>query len=169
MSNIPKQVVGKSLDFSQELFYSNESLAHEKYRTVMNRLLEVNHWKKMAEGLSADFKIVNEQNEIQKRKVRINDYIRLDIPGPGLPSSHGYDWVKVIILDEYDSDIQHKTFIALQPCSDPNNSTDDIAHFFKKMASTNIIIKQEGNKVTIQYAGRNEVINLDNKQKLDRL
>lgn len=170
MSKIPEQVVGKSLDYSRELILSDETKAYNRYREIVQKLLDVNNWKQTAIGVSAEFIIVNEKNEIQMRRVRKNDFIRIDIPGPGVPSAEGYDWVKVTSLDQYDHQNKRKTFISLQPCPDPMTMDKETAsHFFKKYTSSNIVVKQEGEMVTLQYAGRNEVINTETENMLDNV
>lgn len=169
MNKIPEQVVGKSLDYSRELNLPDETAAFNRYRQIVKKLLEVNEWKQIAVGLSAEFVIVNEKKETQLRRVKKNDYIRIDIPGPGVPSADGYDWVKVTAFDQYDHQNKRKTFISLQPCPDPSTLDDEAAHFFKKYTSSNIVIKQEGTVVSLQYAGRNEVINTETDHMLDNV
>ena len=169
MNKIPEQLVGKSLDYGREIDLLDETSAYNRYRTISKNLLDVNSWKKLAEGISADFVIVNSNNEVQNRRVRKFDYIRIDIPGPGVPSTDGYDWVQVTALDQYDNQNKRKTFISLQPCQDPTNKDNETAHFFKKYTSSNITIKQEGNRITLHYAGRNEVINDDTDNMLDNV
>ncbi|MFZ4262122.1 hypothetical protein ACFRAE_08765 [Sphingobacterium sp. HJSM2_6] len=169
MNKIPKQTVGKSLDYSTQLTFANETEAYHKYRSVVKKLLTVNSWKKIANGISADFKIVNDKNEIQSRKVKKNDFIRIDIPGLGLPSGGGYDWVKVTELQIQDHNNKRKTFISLHPSPSPITNQEDIAHFFKHFSSSNILIKQENNILKLQYAGRNEIINTNNDQLIDNI
>ena len=167
MSNIPEQKVGKSLDYSKELNLPNETMAFQRYRDIVKKLLDVNSWQQIALGLSAAFVIMNEKKEIQGRRVKKNDFIRIDIPGPGVPSADGYDWVKVTTIDQYDHQNKRKTFISLQPCTDPSSINQHAAHFFKKYTSSNIVIKQEGNLVSLHYAGRNEVLNTETNHLLD--
>ncbi|MGN0002699.1 MAG: hypothetical protein ACI35V_04620 [Sphingobacterium composti] len=169
MNKIPEQVVGKSLDYSRELNFPDETKAYNRYRQIVKKLLDVNAWQETAIGVSAEFVIVNEKKEIQMRRVKKNDFIRIDIPGPGTPSADGYDYVRVMALDQYDHQDKRKTFISLQPSPDPTTLDDDAAHFFKKYTSSNIVIKQEGNMVSLQYAGRNEVINTETDHVLDNV
>lgn len=169
MSNIPEQVVGKSLDYSRELILPNDTMAYNRYREIVKKLIDINAWQQIAVGLSAEFVIVNEKKEVQMRRVKKNDFIRIDIPGPGTPSAGGYDYVKVTSFDQYDHQNKRKTFLSLQPSPDPSTLGDDAAHFFKKYTSSNIVIKQEGNSVSLHYAGRNEVINTETGNVLDNV
>lgn len=169
MNKIPTQKMGKSFDYSKELIFDDETQAFARYRIIVQKLLNVNEWDAIADGISAKFAIVNPKNEHENRRVRKNDYIRIDIPGPGTPSSHGYDWVKVTELDQYEHHHKRKTFISLQPSPDPSSLEDHTAHFFKKYASSNLMVRQEENKVIINYAGRNEVKNTDTDHILDNV
>ncbi|WP_149915728.1 hypothetical protein [Sphingobacterium cavernae] len=81
MSKIPEQLVGKSLDYSRELTLPNETMAYNRYREIVKKLIDVNAWQQIAVGLSAEFVIVNEKKEVQMRLVKKNDFIRIDIPG----------------------------------------------------------------------------------------
>lgn len=169
MSKIPEQKVGKALDYSRQLTLPDDSSAYNRYREIVAKMLDVNGWQKIAEGISGEFVIVNENNEIQDRRVKKYDFIRIDIPGPGAPSGGGYDWVQVTALDQTDHQHKRKTFISLQPCPDPRTMDEHSAHFFKKYTSSNIVIKQEDNRVTLQYAGRNEVINSETEHLMDNI
>lgn len=169
MSKIPKQKVGKALDYSRELNLPDETAAFNRYREIVKKLLNVNAWNDIATGISAEFVIVNENNEIQDRRVKKYDFIRIDIPGPGAPSAGGFDWVQVTAFDQTDQHNKRKTFLSLQPCPDPRTFDTNTAHFFKKFTSSNIVIKQEDNRVMLQYAGRNEVINTETDHLLDNI
>ena len=169
MSKIPKQKVGKALDYSRELNLPDETAAFNRYREIVKKLLNVNAWNDIATGISAEFVIVNENNEIQDRRVKKYDFIRIDIPGPGAPSAGGFDWVQVTAFDQTDQHNKRKTFLSLHPCPDPRTFDTNTAHFFKKFTSSNIVIKQEDNRVMLQYAGRNEVINTETDHLLDNI
>lgn len=169
MSKIPEQKVGKALDYSRQLNLPDETAAFNRYRQIVKKLLDVNAWNDIATGISAEFVIVNEKNEVQDRRVKKYDFIRIDIPGPGAPSAGGYDWVQVTAFDQTDHQNKRKTFLSLQPCPDPRTLDENTAHFFKKFTSSNIVIKQEANTVSLQYAGRNEVINTETDHILDNI
>lgn len=169
MNKIPEQKVGKSYDYSKEIILKNETIAFQKYREIVKKLLDVNQWHVIAKGYSSSFQIVNEVEEPQDRRVRKNDFIRIDVPGPGVPSAGGYDWVRVTALDQYEHNHKRKTFISLHPCPNPRSWSEEEAHFFKKFSSSNILIQQENEVVTLQYAGRNEVINMESPHLLDNI
>ena len=168
---IPEQFTGKTLDYEQSVDFAAQSQADDFFMKARGKLLDVNNWHHVTKGLSAEFCIVDEEGEpLRNKLVEKNDFIKIDIPGPGLPSSDGFDWVKVEeLVEEHFPDLK-RVALTLRPCPDPTHpGTDDTAHFFKDIATSTLLIKQKGMKVCVQYAGRNEVINTENESSLDKV
>jgi len=169
-SDLPRQYTGKALDYYQAVDCETVGEAKDVFSRVRAKLFEVNQWHKMSEGPSAEFCIMDSAGEKQDRTVQKGDHIRINIPGPGLPSSEGYDWVQVeeIREEHVDPDYQ-KILLTLRPSPDPTNPLSDTAHFFKAVATSNFLVERKGLQVFLHYAGRNELINTDNKSNLDNL
>ncbi|NGM61696.1 hypothetical protein G5B30_07170 [Sphingobacterium sp. SGG-5] len=167
---IPEQFTGKTLDYKQSVDFTSTLQADDFFMKARLKLLDVNHWHHIAKGVSAVFSIVDEQGtQLSHRLVEKNDFIKIDIPGPGLPSSDGFDWVKVEdVVEEHFADLK-RIALTLRPCPDPSHEGTDTAHFFKNIATSSIIIKQKETSVCLQYAGRNEVINMENESNLDKV
>jgi hypothetical protein len=166
---IPQQRAGKTVDYYKSVSFNLLMQTDRFYDQVKQRLLDVNNWHKISEGPSAKFSIVDADGTNLSKSIEKNDYIKIDIPGPGLPSSKGYDWVQV---DQLINEVTRKTkkiVLTLRPCKDPTNTNNDTAHFFKDIASSSITIEQHNNNVFLHYAGRNEVVNTDNKSSLDNI
>lgn len=159
---IPKQFTGKQLDYSRTIVLPSPIRAEERFQKIRHRLMDVNAWHKVAKVPSAKFNIVNDKNQIQERTVREGDHIRIDIPGPGLPSADGYDWVRVEKIDTIKTGAEQQLVLTLRPCSDPTGDHTDTAHFFTRLATSTFLVKLTGRQVVVRYAGRNEVINTDN-------
>lgn len=169
-SDIPRQYTGKALDYSNSVDLASVEEAKDFFNQVRAKLFEVNQWHKMSEGPSAEFCIMDSAGEIQDRKVQKGDYIRINIPGPGLPSSHGYDWVVVEEIQEKNEAPDLQTImLTLRPSPDPTNPLSDTAHFFKAVATSNFLVERQGTQIYLHYAGRNELVNTDNKSNLDNL
>ncbi len=168
-SIIPEQFTGKTLDYQQSIDFTTKSQADHFFSRARNRMMDVNNWHHVTKSLSAVFIVVDEKGQQLDKLVEKNDFIKIDIPGPGLPSSKGYDWVKVEdIVDEHFPDLKRSAII-LRPCADPTHVGTDTAHFFKNIATSTILIKQKENEVCLRYAGRNEVINIENESNLDKI
>lgn len=168
--DLPRQYTGKALDYYNAVELSSQEEAISFFDQVRRKLLDVNQWHKMSAGPSAEFCIKDSAGEKQDRYVQKTDRIRIDIPGPGLPSSQGYDWVEVEeILEEHEAPDYQKIVLTLRPCPDPTNPLSDTAHFFKAVATSNFLIERKGTQIYLHYAGRNELVNIANKSNLDNL
>lgn len=165
--HIPEQFAGKQLDCFKAVNLSKQHDADQLFKLAKHKLLDVNHWHQITAPPSAEFHIVDANNQNIDRAVQIGDHIRIDIPGPGLPSAKGYDWVQVEDIIEESTIEQRRIVLTLRPCADPTNTNDDIAHFFQKIATSSIHILQKQKHVFLHYAGRNEVINTKNESLAD--
>lgn len=169
MENIPKQHVGKSLDYNRQIICTSEDEAIGKFKQITKDLLNVNDWKSLAHGISGEFKILNSDGAVVERGLVENDFIRIDIPGPGMPSAEGYDWVQVSKLIEEQDVGYEKLLLTIHPIPSPLNNLNDVAHFFKEYASSSFLIERRMNQISLHYAGRNEEINIENSKLLDNV
>lgn len=167
--NIPKQVEGKSLDCFKTVDLPSLEEATTFFKHIKRKLIDVNHWNEITKAPSATFTIVDASGHTIERPVKKHDYIRIDIPGPGLPSAKGYDWVHVEDITETANAEGADILLTLRPCSDPTQEDMDTAHFFKRLATSSILVEQKGRHISLHYAGRNEIINTDNASMLDNL
>lgn len=165
--NIPQQFEGKSFDYHKSVTLATKEQAELFYEQVKFRLLDINHWDKVAELPSATFTVKEASGDTIDRPVREGDHIRIDIPGPGLPSAGGYDWVRVQTITEMEENDGRSITLTLHPAPDPTQELMDTAHFFKQIASSTILLAQNDRYIELHYAGRNEVINTDNASMLD--
>ncbi len=49
---------------------------------------------------TADFELRDSHGKEEHRLARVNDYFKIDIPGPRSAAGDGYDWVKVEAIEE---------------------------------------------------------------------
>ncbi|NGM66980.1 hypothetical protein [Sphingobacterium sp. SGR-19] len=166
---IPEQVEGKSLDCFKSVNLSSQEEATRFFERIKSRLLDVNRWNEITKAPSATFTIKDAFGRTMERLVQKGDYIRIDIPGPGLPSAKGYDWVQVEDIAETADTDGASIVLTLRPCADPTQDNTDTAHFFKQLATSSFLVEQKGDHIYLHYAGRNEIINTDNASILDNL
>ncbi len=166
---IPPHLGGKKLDCFETIEFARREEAHAFYAVARQRLLNVQHWAAITDIPSATFRLMDSQRQALGRPAAIGDYIRIDIPGPGLPSSDGYDWVRVEAVDEESAEDYQRTVLSLRPAADPTNDHTDTAHFFTDLATSTLIVEQRSNVVTAQYAGRNEHVNTENEALADNV
>ena len=160
-SNIPSQVTGKKLDIFEHRAFTTREDVLAGYQRARSRLFEVNKWCQLVGTASAEFKLIDKFGDSISRTPRVGDYVQIDIPGPGSIIGKGYDWVQVTELEDLSED--HYVKIALQPSMPPENlrSRDEVAHFFKASASTNIEITVRDLTLHVNYYGRNEEANTE--------
>src|SRR5690554_1207831 len=164
---IPEHTDGKKLDCFSSIEFGSPAEARRFYAIAQQRLLGVQDWAAITAIPSATFKLFDHENNAIDRPVAVGDFIRIDIPGPGLPSSHGYDWVRVEDVSEESADDYQRTALTLRPAPDPTNENTDIAHFFTELSTSTLLVEQRSNSVSAHYAGRNEHINTENKALAD--
>lgn len=168
-NDIPQQFEGKSFDYHKSVSLPTNEQAELFYERIRVRLLDVNHWDELSERPSATFRIKDATGHTIDRLVQEGDHVRVDIPGPGLPSAGGFDWVKVEAIKETRKDGEISTLLTLRPAPDPTQAIEDTAHFFMQIATSSILLAQKDNNIDLHYAGRNEVVNTDNTSLLDNL
>lgn len=168
-NHIPQQFEGKSFDYHKSVSLPTKEQAELFYEKVKGRLLDVNHWDVLAERPSATFAIKDATGHTIDRLAQEGDHVRIDIPGPGLPSAGGYDWVAVEEIKETKEKDGSSIILTLRPAPDPTQDLEDTAHFFRQIATSSILLAQKDNNIDLHYAGRNEVVNTDNTSLLDNL
>lgn len=174
MSNeklVPLHENGKKNDLSYSLAHASVAEAHECFKKACERLLNPIQWHELAGALSARFLLYDQNTCKADRNVKENDYLSIDIPGPGSSAGNGYDWVKVVAVEYIEHAKGSEEYCALKvhPCSNPLSVKDTTAHFFQEQASSTFMIKRSGQQVISSYHGRNEVPNNETKSLRDNI
>ena len=158
--NIPEQREGVEVNVEDSVEFSNAEEARLFFQQVKQRLLNINSWHNIAGTLSADFKLTDHTgNEIQRQPQK-GDYFKINIPAPGIQTGEGYDWVQIEEIVDTAENVDECTSIRVRQTSSPVNENPDVAHFYTDDATSNFIVKREGNKVTAGVYGRNEKPNV---------
>ena len=168
LSIIPENKIGKAVDIEHSVI-ADASEAKNVYKIARERLLNPQKWQQLSGAASAAFEIIS-NSVISQKEVQKNDYLKIDIPGPGAAEGDGYDWVKVEAIEE-DNIPEADNSIALKLRASPNPNSDktSTAHFFKEDATSTFIIKLNGNTITASYYGRNEVPNVQDVSLVDKV
>ena len=176
--NIPAQIEGKETNNSAHREFPNVEDAKTHFDLVAARLLNVNEWKNISGPQSAGFDVYNSDGQPVERLVQVGDYIRINIPGPGLTTGDGFDWVTVIDIqksasaeeggDELADDVQ-QVGMTVRPADNPLNDSPETAHFFESSATSTFLVMRTGSKIEASVHGRNEQPNKDVSPKLDKV
>lgn len=167
---IPTQKEGHKLDIFETVEFATTELANEAFIIASYNLLSVNEWHHIAEVPATIFQLVDKKGITLHRPLQLHDYIKIDIPGPGLPRTKGYDWVHVVHLEFKDMSEYKIVAISLKPCPDPTDEGDkETAHFFDGLATSTLLVEQRNNSILFQYAGRNEILNTSSHHIVDNI
>jgi len=167
---VPNQETGAETNTSYCVDATNREDAVRKYEAVKERLLDVNHWQDYAGKATASFELTDAKGNPTNGKPKEGYYFKIDIPGPGPATGKGYDWVQVECVEEEGSSSQEVQAITIRvrPSDNPTTSNDDTAHFYSSEATSNFIVKREGNKVSALVLGRNEKPNTGTSNIIDK-
>lgn len=168
---VPKQVKGAKSDTSHSVDFKGREEALEFFEVAKNRLLDVSNWHKLAGMGTASFALTDGVGNIVRRVAGEGDHLRIDIPGPGSKTGDGYDWVKIERIEHKNDAANDNEEISMRarPASNPNDSAEETAHFFKDDASSTFMVLREKNIVKAEIHGRNELPNVEQETRLDSI
>lgn len=169
--DIPEQTTGVETNIEYTITFLNIDEAVEKFKNVCQLLLDVNKWSDICGSGSADFQLLNAECEEVDRSAQINDYFKIDIPGPGTLSGDGYDWVNVEKIEN--NSPPHKDveslIVQVRPCSNPTKKTTDTSHFLSEIATSTFSIMRKNKTIKASVFGRNETPNTNAHNVLDKI
>ena len=157
---VPLNIVGKETSLQHSIALSSDAEAINRFAIARDRLFRPDCWHELGGKLTAVFTAVDAKGIEKNTALEINEYIKIDIPGPGPTAGDHFDWVQVCGIKEgFIAEADESVAIQLKPCANPLGRKKDTAHFFKEDASSTFIIQREGSNVYSFYYGRNEVPN----------
>lgn len=152
---IPEHEEGAVIDTVSSIELGSNEEAKAFFPTVKDRLLDVNRWHEIAGGLSATFQLVDGKGNEVARPVEKGDYFKIDIPGPGSSTGHGYDWVQVEDVRVVSGEDVESVGIRVRPASNPQGGKGDIAHFYSEQSTSSFTVTREHNKIIAGIYDRN--------------
>ncbi len=160
----PPQIAGKTTEAIASEYCSTTAEAIALFRKACERLFDINHWYEYTgeSVMSSKFRLTDSEGNHVSRKPQHGDYIRIELPAPGLDSGDGYDWVRIESLHENEFDIETDSdfcAVRVRPAPNPTSDSDEIAHFYTDLASSTFTILRKGNEVIAKETGRNEIPN----------
>jgi hypothetical protein len=170
-SPVPEQVKGGNSDTYQSTKFKTTEEARAFFKIAKKRLLDVYRWHELSGLGSATFALFDNSGKKVRRLAREGDYLRIDIPGPGSKTGDGYDWVRLETIENKnitETDYEELSMRA-RPAKNPKESSSETAHFFQDDASSTFVVARGNNIVQAEIHGRNELPNVHNEIKLDKL
>lgn len=156
---VPKQKTGSKLDLLSFTECDSIEEALVFFQAVKHRLLNVNQWDEICNVPSSVFKLINEKGQEVAGLIKEDDYIRINIPGPGTKIGEGYDWVKVESITEQEFSDGEILSITVRPSHHPLRAFSETAHFFWNEATSTFQVKRKGKIIYAAVHGRNELPN----------
>ncbi|TKC08392.1 hypothetical protein FA048_14655 [Pedobacter polaris] len=156
---IPTQKTGSKLDLFSSTVCDSIEEALLFFQVAKNRLIDVNQWDEICNTPSSVFRLINAKGQEIVGLVQEDDYIRINIPGPGTKIGEGYDWVKVESITEKEFSDEEILSITVRPSHHPLRAFSETAHFFWSEATSTFQVKRKGNTVYAEVHGRNEAPN----------
>lgn len=167
---VPENKDGKAVDIEHSVTEENLQDAITMFRLAYSRVIYPAIWKSLAGVGTASFSIwMADSTEVQ-RHLQVDDFLKIDIPGPGPSAGEGYDWVRVEALQENILPHTDESFVMLlRACANPENQEAGTAHFFTEEATSTFILKRVKATVTCSYHGRNEKPNTTDVETVDKI
>jgi len=168
---LPPQVRGEATQTAAAVETEREEDARYIFERASERLLDVNGWTDMCGALAAGFQLTDDRGHDLQGHAAIDDYIRIDIPGPGPQEGRGYDWVQV---EKVEQPVSHGTdelfVIQVRPSpAPPVKDGAEPAHFLEDSATSTFVLERNGKRVSMTVFGRNEVPNTKLAENPDKL
>jgi hypothetical protein len=167
---IPPQQEGKQSDIMETRKAASPEEAKGLFVESKKRLLDVNRWAEISEGISASFVLTDQSGQPKQGIPGAGDYFKIDIPGPGSSAGEGYDWVRVELVEDHRQAEADKEWVVMKvrPSQNPV-SQKGVAHFFDKEATSSFIVKREKNILSAEVHGRNEKPNTEAEKIPDKI
>ena len=161
---IPQQKEGSFHDTESCISFDDPNLASDAFHTLKKRFLSINEWKNYCGEKSADFKLYAPSGHPIERDPQEKDLIRIDIPGLPSAESPGFDWVKIVKLNDQfldTSEIENLLMICVPTTTLGQDENNHIAHFYSEKSSSTFKIARGYDFIKIGIYGRNETPNLN--------
>lgn len=166
--NIPSQVHGDFQDIVSMQCAETVEETVNQFEKLQLRLRSINKWHSFSDKVKTKFSLYDPEANQPTEILKVGNLIRIDIPGPGNPSGSGYDWTRIIDIQNGE-DNQTTPFyaITIKPCSAPDSEDEPVAHFYNEEASNTFIVRRVGTCIYAEVHGRNEIENTSDVPVLD--
>lgn len=154
------QYTGGATDAVESRQFQSAREAMDFYAMVCERLNDVNRWGQISKVSLSAFRLFSKDGMLVSGKVQQGDYIRIDIPGPGLEIGQGYDWVQVEKVSHNVIPDGNLFTIKVRPSINPLSKNGRTAHFLSPCATSTFQVRRSGLTVTAEEHARNEKANL---------
>jgi len=170
LPDIPRHTDGESHDTVSVHCANTIDMAIERYGELESRLTSVNEWHSFSDKVKAEFCLVDPATGRQVNELKEGILVRIDIPGIGNPSGHGFDWTEIIDVQSESNDMAFPYFMFTLRPSPPADAPDSkISHFYTEESTNTFIVRRVGTCIYAEVHGRNERENTSDVPLMDSL
>jgi hypothetical protein len=167
---VPQQHSGVAKNIEEQITCNSVQQAETLYQQAAERLLHINLWHKWCNINGAVFTLKQaDGTDAPNGKAAEGLWISIDIPGPGTITGSGLDWVYIDKVNQSTHGGEAITQMVVHPSSPPNPAEQDTAHFLSSESSSTFVVSQKGQLVTAAIYGRNEQLNTDTPNVIDKV
>jgi hypothetical protein len=158
---IPFQEIGRQTDFIHEKKFETRADAARAFQQAAGRLLSVNNWHTYAGPGSAKFTICNNEGRELDVMADTGLFISIDLPGPGPDAGNGLEWVMIEYMNAGGDarSVEEYVLMTFRPVPNPRKTDHEIAHFYKEVSTSTLLIRRDGLALSARAHGRNETPN----------
>ncbi|MBL7857437.1 MAG: hypothetical protein JNM57_07090 [Cyclobacteriaceae bacterium] len=163
-NSIPLQKAGNELSVEHSVEASSIEEARIIFDQAVSRMLDVNQWHVLTGSLLSVFELTdNDGNGINRQQACVNDFFKINLPGPGSQAGEGYDWVQVEWIKHQQEilNVPDSMTMRVRPVANPLDHEAGTAHFFKDTATSTFKVSRDGLTITAAVYGRNEIPNTE--------
>lgn len=147
--------------FTSTKTFADEHAASQAFERAIEKLFQVEAWSDIS-ALSSTFTLHDARgNRKTAQTPQVGDYICIELPGP-FPEN----WVQVTKV--YTGPKEAHFTVKPSHSPQPENSPQEVKHFFTAEASSTFQVKLDGNTLTASEIGKDEVVNNQNVEAGDR-
>ncbi len=154
---LPPQTTGEATQIAAEVLTEREEDARYVFERASERLLDVNQWTDMCGSLAAGFQLTDEMGKDLQGHAAVNDFVRIDIPGPG--PREGRVWVQIEKVEQpVGAATDSLFFIRVRPSpAPPVRAGAEAADFGEFSPTSTFVLERNGKRVTMTVYGRNKI------------
>ena len=166
--DIPHRTEGDSHDTVSMYCADTIEMAMDYYKKLEARFKSVNEWHALSDKVKAEFKLLDGRMARPTESLEKGNFIRIDVPGIGNPSGGGYDWTKVVDIQNNSEEYYSPFFsMTLRPCAATDDTDETVAHFYSQASTNTFVVRRVGTCIYAEVHGRNEIENTSEVPVLD--
>jgi len=157
---IPVQTKGRYSDTCSSLELKDLNNPEIAFKSIKNRLLDVNNWAHYATLTDADFILLNRHGYRLDRLAEEGDFMKVRFSKVQKIIDAQHDFVHVSSIMTIPNILGDAVVLQLQPAHNPARSGSEVDHFFTGDASNTLILYRTESEIILSVHGRNEQPNL---------